>query len=211
MTTFEVRNTDLFLRNSFQVTGKFELPVVMKQRIDLSSVKLIAYSDTHRTDSPVNKSKGVHFFIDDYRFDGIYRNPEISLRKLSQYAFLISPDYSLYREMPKALQIYNVFRNRWVAAYWQAKGLIVIPCISWSDSSSYDFCFDGIQKNSIVAIGMIGCKEGNRTSFLRGYNEMLRRIEPEAIIVFGNPFEEMEGLIIAVDYSESREVDRNGR
>ena len=113
--------------------------------------------------------------------------------------------------MPKALQIYNVFRNRWVGAFWQSKGLVVIPCISWSDSSSYDFCFDGIQSGSIVAIGMIGCKESNRIPFLRGYNEMFRRIKPEAVIVFGNPFDDMDGNIIAVDYSKSREVNRDGR
>ena len=47
----------------------------------------------------------------------------------------------------------------WCGAYWQSKGLTVIPTISWSTPSSYDFCFDGVEENSIVAVGMIGCKQ----------------------------------------------------
>ena len=112
--------------------------------------------------------------------------------------------------MPRALQIFNVFRSRWVAAYWQSKGLIVIPCVSWSDALSYDYCFDGIEKESIVSVGMIGCKR-NKKAFLRGYNKMLEVIDPKAIIVFGTPFGEMKGNIIKVNYVESRMVNRDGR
>ncbi len=61
--------------------------------------------------------------------------------------------------------------------------------------------------NSIVAIGMIGCKS-NKNHFLRGYYQMLERIEPEAIICFGDPFDEMEGNIIVVDYLKSRKEVR---
>lgn len=70
-----------------------------------------------------------------------------------------------------------------------------------------DFCFDGVEKSSIVAIGMIGCK-GNKRAFLRGYYAMLEKIEPEAIICFGKPFGEMTGNIIPVDYRSSRKVVR---
>ena len=37
----------------------------------------------------------------------------------------------------------------------------VIPTISWSGARSYEFCFDGVEKGSIVAVGMIGCKRAN--------------------------------------------------
>ena len=54
---------------------------------------------------------------------------------------------------------------------------------------------------------MIGCKR-TKEEFMLGYNEMLTRIEPSSIICFGNPFKEMEGNIIIVDYLESRKVVR---
>lgn len=39
--------------------------------------------------------------------------------------------------------------------------------------------------------------------FLNGYNEMLRRLEPEIIICYNEPFPEMQGNIIFVDYELS--------
>ena len=39
--------------------------------------------------------------------------------------------------------------------------------------------------------------------FMAGYNEMLRRIEPEKIICYNTPFPEMQGNIVYVDYERS--------
>lgn len=145
--------------------------------------------------------------MDDYRFNGIYKNPERTLEKYRQYAFLLTPDYSTYADMDPWRQLESVAHNRWCGAYWQGKGLTVIPTISWSTPSSYKFCFDGVEKNSIVAVGMIGCKH-NKAGFMRGYNAMLERLEPETILCFGAPFPEMQGNIVAVDYMTSRKVVR---
>ena len=116
----------------------------------------------------------------------------------------------LPRDLPNALQVYNVFRSRWCGAYWQSLGMTVIPNVSWGDTASFDYCFDGVEEGSIVAVGMIGCKR-SKLSFMRGYNEMLMRIKPTAVVCFGTPFAEMQGNIISVDYNSSRRVNRNGR
>ena len=203
----EVRNTYLFLRNTFPTQGKYDFSLIRKQSYDLSNIELISCSNTKKNDTPANKSKGVHFFVDDYRFNGIYNNPERSLDKFLQYAFLLSPDFSTYQEMPLWRQIESVARNRWCGAYWQNKGKIVFPTISWSNTLSFDFCFSGIEKNSIVAIGMVGCKN-NKKAFMRGYDEMLNRIDPQAIICLGTPFSEMEGNLIVCNYMDSRKVVR---
>lgn len=52
--------------------------------------------------------------------------------------------------------------------------------MSRSDARSFEFCFDGIEQGSTVAVGMIGCKS-SRIGFMRGYNEMLDRLQPEKI------------------------------
>ena len=207
MTSIEMRGNALFSRNSFAVAGEWQIPIVERQEIDLDTVHLIAYSDIRSNDSVVNRQKGVHFFIDDYRFEGVYRNPEQSLGRLSQYRFLLTPDYSTYSDMNYWRQLESVAHSRWVGAFWQDQGQIVIPTISWSDRKSFEFCFDGVEKHSIVAIGMIGCKR-SKNEFMYGYNEMLNHLEPDAIICFGKPFNEMEGNIISVDYLKSRKVVR---
>lgn len=205
----EVRKNPLFLRNEFKGEGKYEIPLVKKQTLDLShDVMLISYSDIKKNDNENNRQKGVHFFVDDYRFEGIYDHPEKSLERLAQYKFLCTPDFSLYYEMQLWRQIESTGKNRWIGAYWQSKGFIVYPTISWSGSRSFDYCFDGVEKGSTVAIGMVGAKRDNKRNFLLGYNEMLKRIEPEHIICFGQPFEEMKGDLIVIDYAKSRKVVR---
>ena len=147
------------------------------------------------------------FFVDDYRFESVYTHPEKALERYGKYKFLLTPDYSLYADMNLWRQIESVGKSRWVGAKWQSAGKIVIPTISWGRSRTYEFCFDGIEKHSIVAIGMIGCRS-EKTGFLQGYFQMMRTLEPDAVICLGKPFDEMEGNIIAVDYLASRKVVR---
>lgn len=206
-TSKRMRDDPSFMRNAYPVCGQFGIPVVKKQYIDLSDISLIACSDTRANDTSENRRNGVHFFVDDYRFEGIYRNPERSLSKYSQYRFLLTPDHSTYSDMNLWRQMESIAHGRWCGAYWQSKGLTVIPTISWSTASSYTFCFDGVEPGSIVAVGMIGCKT-NKSGFMRGYNTMLEKINPEAVICFGTPFLEMEGRVIPVDYRSSRKVVR---
>ena len=202
MKSYEYRNDPLFLRNQFDVEGKWGFPVIRKQTLDLVDLELIACSDVSKKDEK-NLHKGVHFFVDDFRFENVYVHPDKALEKYGKYKFLLTPDYSLYSEMNPWRQIESVGKARWVGAYWQGAGKIVIPTISWGLSRTYEFCFDGIEKNCVVAVGMIGCKR-NKAAFLRGYYEMLCKIEPDAVICFGRPFEEMEGNIVIVDYQSSR-------
>jgi len=207
MVSKEFRNDPLFLRNQFDSESKYGFAKIRKQELNLSDVKLLACSDTKASEIEYYKTYGVHFFVDDFRFEGIYKKPEASLAKYSQYAFLLTPDFSLYAEMPQWRQIENVGKTRWIGAYWQEKGLTVIPTVSWSGPRSFEFCFKTIEKGSIVAIGMIGCRQ-SKQAFMLGYNEMLSQIDPSAIICFGKPFDEMTGNIIDVDYISSRSKKR---
>ena len=209
MNSKKFRQTERFLRNGFETSGEWGFPLIKKQSLDLTNIELIACSDTSTHDT-CNLDKGVHFWVDDYRFESTYNNPEKALERLRKYRFLLTPDFSLYAEMDPWRQIESIGKSRWVGAYWQSQGITVIPTISWALPSSYRFCFDAIEKHSIVAIGMIGCKR-NPCNFLRGYAAMMETIEPEAIICFGTPFREMNGNIISIDYVSSRKVVRYGR
>ena len=94
----------------------------------------------------------VHFFLYDYRFERVWKNPDNDIEKLSRHRAVLSPDFSMYLEMASVMQLYNVFRNRWCGAYWASKGIRVIPTVNWGDESTFDFCFEGIEKGSVVAV-----------------------------------------------------------
>lgn len=207
MQSFKFRSNPLFIRNSYPTYGKWGIPIIKRQSIDLNNISLIACSDTRCHDNKENCNCGVHFFVDDYRFKGIVNNPNRTLQKFSQYKFLLTTDDSLFADMNLWQQINSIGQSRWLGAFWQEHNLTVIATISWSTPRSFEFCFDGIEQGSIVAIGMIGCKREHR-QFMQGYDAMLERINPEAIICFGSPFREMRGNIIPINYQLSRKVVR---
>lgn len=87
-----------------------------------------------------------------------------------------------------------------VAAYWQLHGMTVYPTISWSDESSYDWCFDGEPVGGVVAVSSVGTQANKESQglFLRGYEEMLRRLDPSWVIFYGKVPEECDWNVIRV-------------
>ena len=185
-------------RASFEGDGAWGIPLVHRQDLLDASIGLVAYPDTRPNDLECNTQKGVHFFVDDPRFEGIYKDPERSFGKLSQYQFLLTPDNSVYAEMKPWRQIRSVGESRWVGAYWQSRGLTVYPTISWGMPNTWSFCFAGVERHGTVAIATYACKS-NKSAFMAGYYEMLRMLEPEHIICFGTPFSGMDAVDVVVD------------
>ncbi len=128
MTSETFRNQGLFLRNQFQGEGIFEIPIVKKQHVNVETITLIGYDHVKPEEKEFTHAM-VHFFLDDYKFEVLWNNPEPRIKKLAQYRAVLTPQYSLYTEMPMTLQLYNTFRNRWVGAYLQSRGITVIPTV----------------------------------------------------------------------------------
>ncbi len=61
----------------------------------------------------------------------MWRDPQQYIEMLRPYKAVLTPDFSMYIEMPLALQLFNTFRNRWCGAYFAEKGLRVVPTVSW--------------------------------------------------------------------------------
>jgi len=207
---YHYRTSQTLLRNQLPGSGKWKIPIIPRFREkpgDFNDLLLIGFDKTHLEDQN-HLDRMVHFFLYDYRFERVWKTPDADIERLSRYRAVLSPDFSMYLEMAPVTQLYNVFRNRWCGAYWASKGMRVIPTVNWGDVSTFDFCFDGIEKGSVVAVSTYMASEhGNRQDqkdwFMAGYNEMLRRIEPERIICYNTPFPEMQGNIIYVDYERS--------
>ncbi len=204
MKSIEFRTNPMFLRNQFKGEGVFEIPQLKIDGIDLEEIELIGYDKLCENETEAI----VHFFMDDYKFEVMWKDPEPRIEKLKKYKAVLSPDFSMYTEMPLSVKVYNAFRSRWCGAYMQAKGVKVIPTVSWGEPNTFWFCFDGIPKGSIVAVSTIGVRK-EKSLFMQGYEEMMRKIKPKAVICYGEPFEEMNGKIITVDYAETNHYTKH--
>ena len=131
---------------------------------------------------------GVHFYLDDYRFERVWKHTEAYLGQLGRFSSVLTPDFSVYTDMPKQLQIRNTYRNRKVGRIFQDAGISVIPTVSWSDENSFEFCFNGLPSHSVVSVSSVGVMrdKGALRLFKMGYSEMLKRLEPSAVLFYGS-------------------------
>lgn len=160
--------------------------------------ELIAYNAS-RDIATAKPSAAVHFFLDDYRFEVLWNRPEQCAQRLANLTGALTPDFSMWTDMPRAMQLWQVYRNRWCGAWLGSQGLRVIPTIGWSDRRSYPFAFRGVTRRSVVAISAVGVKRDRaaRALFLAGYEEMLAQLSPSTVLTYGTPLPEMEGNIRA--------------
>ena len=87
MKSVDFRNDPMFLRNQFARDGTFEMPVIKKAKLDLDNIELIGYDKL----SEGQKEKIVHFFLDDYKFEVLWKDPEPRVEKLKEYRAILSP------------------------------------------------------------------------------------------------------------------------
>lgn len=169
----------------FEGDGDYDIPMLLPTHIDnLADIPLQGFNYALKEKNPQNI--GVHFFLHDYQFERVWNYPDRYTEVLSKFAFVLSPDFSPYSDMPRALKIYNVYRNRWCAKYWQECGIKVIPTITWSDADSLRYCLDGVPKHSTIAISTMG--EGrwaNWVSLRTHWQYVIDTLEPDTILLYG--------------------------
>ena len=154
--------------------------------------RLIAYNDRRAVEHP-QPGDAVHFFLDDYRFETIWTKPQRGLSRVIRAGVALTPDFSLWREMPLAMQLWQVYRSRWCGNWMASHGVQAIPTISWSTPESYEFAFAGIAQHSVVAISSVGIRDAStKEGYLRGVEEMVDRISPRMVLVYGRSLGENE-------------------
>ena len=174
------RNYENIQRAVYEGIGQYQIPEITP--VEYDGCDWIGYN--YANGAKDREKKGVHFFLDDYQFIRLWTDPDRYTGMLQQFSYVMSPDFSMYTDFPKALQIYNHYRKHWLAAYWQEHGIRVISTICWSDRESFEWCFDGEPTHGVVAISSVGTQNSKerKQKFLDGYMEMVDRLQPTQII-----------------------------
>lgn len=182
---------------SMEKTGMYDFPVVKGCRLKCpENVSLIGFNYATNKDTCDRDKKLVHFFLPDYRFEQVWNNPDRYIDLFREYKGILTPDFSQYVGMSRAMQIWNSYRMAFISNYYQSKGVHVMPSLTWSDEESYKYCFDWVPKHSCVCISTVGCVQ-NKDSyhrFLQGYEKALEVTEPEQVIIYGKVTKEMQDM-----------------
>lgn len=171
-----------YLVSSADYDGDLEIPTLHSSR--LLPNKLIPFSHALRTK---NFEQWVHFYEHDENFIRVWRQPRKYLSVLQKFYGVISPDFSLQRNMPLIMQAWSVYMGRSLANFWQNNGIEVIPNVRFNSPRTYDFTFSGLEQNANLAIGTLGCLKDkeNRQYFINGLDAMMKRLRPKNLIVYG--------------------------
>lgn len=192
-----MRNYENMQKASFPGVGEYGTPEIEATQVNCDC-DFIGFNYAAQCND--REEKGVHFFLDDYQFVRVWNYADRYIPMLQEFKCVLSPDFSLFTDFPKTLQLYNHYRKHWLGRYWQEHGIHVIPTIAWSDKASFEWCFDGEPVHSVVAVSSVGCfaNKDYLETFMVGYNEMIKRLEPTKIIFYGSVPEECQGNIISI-------------
>ncbi len=172
-----------------QFAGTWEIPVIKRPAQFIIPASIVPFSKLKYAQA----NSAIGFYEYDQEFAAVMRQPEKYVDVFRKY-ILISPDCSLYRNAPLAVQLANIYRNRALGSYYQRQGIYVIPQVRWGSELTYAasskgerLAFLGIEKHSIVAIGAYGCTryKDDRYHFQAGLEAMLAELEPQIVLVYG--------------------------
>lgn len=189
----------------FEQIGEYDIPKVKPMPVEeFKNVPWLSfnYAMTCRN----RAGNGVHFYLDDYQFERVWTDLDRYTSVLKNYDYVMSPDYSMYTDWPKAMNIWNHYRKNYVAAHWQYLGMKVIPTICWSDKESFNWCFDGDPIDSVVTISSVGTQMNteDKRAFMLGYDAMLERLNPRLILFYGGIPNECRGNILPISSFQSK-------
>lgn len=201
---------NLGIMDNENVSDFWQMPIIKNDNFIPSKLIGFNYAKTNK-----DKNVGIHFYLDDYQFERIWNKPEDYVDTLKEYECILSPDFSLYMDMPMPMKIWNIYRSRLIGQYYQSKGIKVIPTLSWAEEETFEFCFEGIPKGSIVSISTIGVKKNKEALKIwkAGVDELIRRIEPSTILIYGGKLDYDYGNIEVIYYENqvTERMIKNGR
>lgn len=198
-------NPELVLGADFD--GYLGIPIIKRPEQLIIPTGITPFSARNRAELPTD---AIGFYELDKEFAEVLIAPEKFVDEFCEHPLItpedihpiLSPDCSLYRNAPLAVQISNVYRNRAIGSYYQRKGAYVIPHIRWGNELTYTtkvlpepVAFLGVEKHSIVAIGTYGCfrTKDDKYHFEAGLSGMLETLEPEIVLVYGSMNEKVFG------------------
>lgn len=135
----------------------------------------------------------VSFYTDDRRFEHCWNNPAefvsrmVNLKPMA----LLTPNFSIWEGCSRAEEIYQIFRMRFVARYWQEAGFNIIPDIQLGNlhGDAWKWRLQGIPKAPpAIAVNLQTPGKTEARNFFASRKQrllgVLRELEPKQCLIY---------------------------
>lgn len=145
----------------FPSNNIYDIPTLL---IEQQPSELYLPFKPYGADSRDKKVPGTyHFYVDDYRFEGIWDNPRNIVN--SDCIAVVEPNLSLFDTTPLSYGLYLIYKKRWIARYFQSFDIKVFVDLNVS--------------KKFVEYNKLGIPEGYNAFATRAYADRLESLESE--------------------------------
>lgn len=145
----------------FESNNQYDIPTLIVQETARLNLPFVAYGSEKRKG---NTGIGTyHFYVDDYRFQKIWDEPETLIQSGCQS--VAEPNISLFDTTPIAYGLHLIYKKRWLARYMQTFNIKVFVDLFVSEK--------------FYPYALIGVPEGYGQYITRGQSDSIKNIELE--------------------------------
>ena len=107
------------------------------------------------------------FYTDDYRFEALWKDPSPVVNTGCMSA--VEPNFTVGPQTPHAIALYNIYRKRWIARWWQSHGIRI-------------FVDMNIDVEWFRDIMLLGVPRGWKAYATRGYVKRMHKTVEEYVL-----------------------------
>lgn len=145
----------------YESNNEFDIPNLLLEK---QAGKLLLPFAPWGADSRLRKDVSTyHFYVDDYRFEAIWKNPIKVLT--SGVKAIVEPNLSVFDTTPMAYGLQQIYKKRWISRYFQECGIMVYADLNVSVK------FKEYNK--------MGIPKGYNAFFTRGYSDRVEYLKIE--------------------------------
>lgn len=132
------------------------------------------------------------FYTFDKHFEQWWQHPDYYVQKALNAGIptMVEPDFSIFEGDPRAIQLFNLYRRRWIGRFAQEAGIEVIPHVSWPDRDFIEFAVLGVPEGAqSISVqfhrGDDHHEEEETAQLVEEFHDVLDIIKPKQCLVYG--------------------------
>lgn len=179
----------------FEVSGENNFCALSQITLDDVPENLNALNQPSRI---VDRAQtGIHFYIEDFKFRPVIREPGKAVAYLFDGKCVLTPDITIASGLARYQRIVRTSLSRMVGAFYESRQIKVIPSLRWASISDFDFLLDGIPRESVFSVSTVG-KVRNREDrhlFQSGVMLDIKRLSPVGVMIYGTISEDFAAKV----------------